>query len=281
MYGLIIVGIVGTVIGFGIMLLVVTERNETDDSGARFKVNKTVRKSIRARKESNILTGTTAYMDRNTYNAVRTVLCGICVMIGGMTFNFFIAIIGVVVFLLTIPKEYTKKDRKLPFHMFVQFVRNMDRDKKDDEMMECLSVFKNFIVQTREKPLGADYIIEYLASNTIYIKSPLYRMLGKIRMGRKEEAESTFAEEVGSELAKDFAHLLAQLDEMNPVELEEAVISRQKYISEIRNTKNIRRAQLVSDLVYFPVVVTVMMILMNFMLVAYYLEQCDQMAVFF
>lgn len=281
MYGLIIVGIVGTAIGFGIMMLVVPERNETDDSGARFKVNKAARKSIRARKESNILTGTTVYMDRNTYNAVRTVLCGICIMIGGMTFNFFIAIIGVVVFLLTIPKEYTKKDRKLPFHMFVQFVRNMDKDKKDDEMMECLSVFKNFIVQTREKPLGADYIIEYLASNTIYIKSPLYRMLGKIRMGRKEEAEFTFAEEVGSELAKDFAHLLAQIDEMNPAELEEAVISRQKYISEIRNTKNIRRAQLVSDLVYFPVVVTVMMILMNFMLVAYYLEQREQMAVFF
>lgn len=275
------VATIGIVIGFGVMLLVRTEKNEAEDSGGRFKVNKTVRKSIRARKESNILTGTTAYMDRNTYNFVRTVLCGICVMIGGMTFNFFMALIGIGGFLVTIPQEYTTKGRKLPFHMVVQFVRNIDRDKKDDEMMECLSIFKNFIVQTRENPLGADYIIEYLASNTSYIKPSFYQMLGKIRVGKKEAAEAAFAEEIGSELAKEFAHLLVQLDDMNPAELEEAVISRQKYISEVRNTKNLRRAQLLSDLVYLPVVVTVMMILMNFMLIAYYLEQREQMALFF
>ena len=50
---------------------------------------------------------------------------------------------------------------------------------------------------------------------------------------------------------------------------------------EDRLTKQKRRDEMVSDLVYFPVVVNAMAVLMNFIYVAYFLQQKEALNVLF
>jgi hypothetical protein len=94
-----------------------------------------------------------------------------------------------------------------------------------------------------------------------------------LRKNQKEDAIQSFIETVGSEFSKDFARLLTQWDEIDPRELTETLLSHQKNIREVRLTVQKRRDEMISDLIYLPVVVNVMLVFLNFIYVAYFLEQ--------
>jgi len=53
----------------------------------------------------------------------------------------------------------------------------------------------------------------------------------------------------------------------------ETLTSYQKAIEQVRLTKQKKWDELISDLIYFPVIMNVMMILINFIYVAYFIDQ--------
>jgi hypothetical protein len=57
--------------------------------------------------------------------------------------------------------------------------------------------------------------------------------------------------------------------------------ARLEYAENVKKTKAVRKAELLSDLIYFPIVMTVMIVLINFMVITYYVQQREQLAIFF
>ena len=55
----------------------------------------------------------------------------------------------------------------------------------------------------------------------------------------------------------------------------ETLTSYQKAIEQVRLTKQKKWDEMISDLVYFPVIMNVMLILINFIYVAYFIDQRD------
>ena len=78
-----------------------------------------------------------------------------------------------------------------------------------------------------------------------------------------------------SHVAGDYGRLLLQWEKLSPSLLMETLISYQKAIEQVRQTKRKKWDELISDLVYFPVIMNVMLILINFIYVAYFIDQRD------
>ena len=68
---------------------------------------------------------------------------------------------------------------------------------------------------------------------------------------------------------------------MPPEDLLNTVEVYRSALREDRLTRQKRRDEMVSDLVYFPVVVNAMAVLMNFIYVAYFIQQRDALNVLF
>lgn len=276
-----IVATFGLLIGSGILLIVF--RNSEPElafmqGDFRKKMNKTLKKSLKAKRENNLLYGTTKYLDRNIYNTARLGVLAFFIVVGVLKASLGLAVFGVILYLMSYPQELTAKGMKLPYHYFIRTIKRGETKKKDHELMEALSILKNLMVQQKDNPLGADYIIEYLAQDAKLTKAAYLHFLSKLRLGQLEEATMAFSEEINTALGKDVAHLFSQLDRLNPAEMEEAVVSRQRHIRELKTTEEKNKDQLKSDLIYAPVVITVLAIFMNFIVVVFWVGQADTLS---
>lgn len=160
-----------------------------------------------------------------------------------------------------------------PLSLLKGIIDQRKREKMDLEIYEAISFLRNTTAIGKGAASSTDTIIEQLADHRGLL-APVYgKMLRFLRQNQKENAIQSFIETVGSEFSKDFARLLTQWDEIDPRELTETLLSHQKNIREVRLTIQKRRDEMISDLIYLPVVVNVMLVFLNFIYVAYFLEQ--------
>lgn len=160
-------------------------------------------------------------------------------------------------------------------------IESRKKEKMEKEIYEGIAYLRNLTVMDRGKKVGSDFIISRLSEQGGLLQ-PLYlKMLSLLRINKKETARELFANGVGTIMGRNFGNLLLQWDEINPEELTETLLSYQKTIKEIRITNQRKKDELISDLVYLPVVVNIVFILINFVYVGYFLEQKDMLELFF
>lgn len=162
----------------------------------------------------------------------------------------------------------------------VALQKNMQR-KMDMEIYEAISFLRNVAVLGTEQAGQADSIIERLAQRRGLLSEVYWKMLQFLRVNQKEEAVSFFSQTVDTPIGKDFGRLLIQWDEIHPKELSETLLSHQKSMKEIRITEQKRRDAMISDLIYLPVIVNAMLIFVNFIYVAYFLDQKEMLSILF
>ena len=69
--------------------------------------------------------------------------------------------------------------------------------------------------------------------------------------------------------------MLILLDDMDPADIYESVVSFQKNIKEERITEIKKRDEAVSDILYLPVVLDLLLVFFNFLYIAYFSQQKD------
>lgn len=160
-----------------------------------------------------------------------------------------------------------------PIVWFLGIAEQRRKEKVDLELYEGISFLRNAVTIGKGAAISGDMLIEKLAEHGGLL-SPVYaKMLRLLRQNQKEDAIVSFSDTARTELSKDFARLLLQWDELDPRELTETLVSHQRNIQEARITLQKRRDEWISDLIYLPVVVNVMLVFLNFIYVAYFLDQ--------
>ena len=69
--------------------------------------------------------------------------------------------------------------------------------------------------------------------------------------------------------------MLILLDDMEPADIYESVVSFQKNMKEERITEIKKRDEAVSDILYLPVVLDLLLVFFNFLYIAYFSQQKD------
>jgi hypothetical protein len=118
-------------------------------------------------------------------------------------------------FVMTIPVSGLK-GIKMPFFYFNKAFCQHEKKKADGELLELIGFLKNLTTLQSRNSVGADYIISELASVAEFTRPAFLMMLNKLRLNRKAEAHEAFSLSVNTELGRDLAHLLIELDELSP-----------------------------------------------------------------
>ncbi len=151
----------------------------------------------------------------------------------------------------------------------------------DKEVAESISFLRNLLLLGTGRRMSRDFVITRLSRKDGYLKPAFLGMLSRLRVNQREEAMDFFSSYAGTSRAREFAGVLLQWDDLDPLALSEILLSHQKSIGEIRMTEKIRRDETISDLIYLPVVINVLVICVNFIYTSYYLKQQEMFQLLF
>jgi hypothetical protein len=151
----------------------------------------------------------------------------------------------------------------------------------DWEIGESISFLRNLLLLGTGRRMSRDFVINRLARRDGVLKPAYLGMLSRLRVNQREEAVDFFVAHTGTARSREFVGVLLQWDDLDPLALVEILLSHQKSIAEIRMTEKIRKDETISDLIYLPVVINVLIICVNFIFTSYYLKQQEMFQMLF
>ena len=151
----------------------------------------------------------------------------------------------------------------------------------DREIYEGLSMLRNMVSIGNAKDRSADAAVSMLAEKEGVLQPVYINFLRLLRLDRREEAAEAFFQRVNTPMGREFGGFLLKWDEIAPTELIEILISHQKTIKEAIKTEQKRIDETVSDLIYLPVVINVMAVFLNFIYIAYFMQQRQILSMMF
>ena len=156
-----------------------------------------------------------------------------------------------------------------------------NRDRSVQALSECLAYIRNIAILGRADMLSAETVLTELCEFSPRLRNVFSDMLSAIRLGDKARASEALYAATGESCARDIGSFLAGWDDIPPKELLQSIELYRSTLLEARYTRLRRRDELISDLVYFPVVLNCMVVLLNFLYVAYFLQQKEILSLFF
>lgn len=159
-------------------------------------------------------------------------------------------------------------------------IKSMRREQVDKEVYEAMAFIGNFTAATGGN-VGSQFILEQLSHRESPLRQTYIKTLGLVRLNKMKDAEQEMLQKADTEAGHALTSLLLNWDKMKPEELTEILETRRKSIREICITKRKRREELLSDIVYLPVVANVFLIFINFIYVGYFMQQKELLHMIF
>lgn len=194
-------------------------------------------------------------------------------------FNFFRLLsinylIFLLLFLLTTPKkEFMGK--KTPFVMIMDLLTAKQLNRINLEISRAISQLKNLTMTRRDNPPSALFIFEQLRKYTKTLRPVFNRMISLYNENKKDEAEKYFIEAVGTKESETLANLLMKLDSLTPAELRTQLTVYQENIKKERETAKLKNIERRSYLIYFVVILSSFIMLLNFIIVVYTIDSME------
>lgn len=178
-------------------------------------------------------------------------------------------------------KAFVYYERLLESIQKMDFKKVGRQRKAEKEIYEGISFMRNILTLNAGKQIRGDVIIERLANRNGVLQPVYVKMLSYLRLNRAGEAVLAFNDSNCQASGKEYASLLVKWDEIDPGELGEILTSIQRAAREKRITEQKKRDEMISDLIYLPVVLNVLIIIINFLYISYFLDQQEMLTQFF
>ena len=178
-------------------------------------------------------------------------------------------------------KTQTLARRSTPYRKVQKLAAGRRQEAMQRDLAESLSYIKNLVVIGRAETMSAQLLLEELSELSKDLGTVFLSMARCIQLFDKETAAQQLFEALPFSYAKDIGEFLAGWEDVPPADLLSTVEVYRSALREERVTRQKRRDEMISDLVYFPVVVNAMAVLLNFIYVAYFIQQRDALSVLF
>ena len=167
------------------------------------------------------------------------------------------------------------------FDLWKRFATGRRKDRLMLELSESLAYIRNIAVLGQAGQISAEMLLSELSDFAKLLGPVFSDMALSLRQGDKNRASEALYKELGETSAKDIGSFLVSWEDIPPAELIQSIDLYRSGLIEARLTKQRRRDEIISDLVYFPVVLNCMVVLLNFLYVAYFLQQKELLSFFF
>lgn len=185
-------------------------------------------------------------------------------------------IIIYVLFLFTSPKTYFF-GKKTPLKYTLDFFVAIYKSKLNAEIIVSISQIKNMSISRYENKISSDYILEQIAKFSKKTKPIFNKMIALWNLNKKDEACKYFELAIGTKEAQGLTDIFRKMDSIMPSELYNQILLLQETVNKERETRKLIANENKSNIIYFIVVITSFIIMINFVVVVYYLEFLNQM----
>ena len=157
------------------------------------------------------------------------------------------------------------------------FLNRSFKEKAEIEIWESISFMRNVVSNGEGGHYTSDALLEEFIRRKEVLAPAFTGTLQLMRQNQMDEAFKYFTDLVATKNSKEFAHLLIRWDIIDPDYLMETLVTYQKNIREARFTAQKQRDETLSNLIYLPAVLNIMLILLNFIYVGYFKEQMEML----
>lgn len=186
----------------------------------------------------------------------------------------------IAVFLLSTPKEYAA-GKKTPFKIVFDFLIANKKQKMNLEIIRAFSLLKNIAIIKKDNPPGAQFVLEQLRKFTKETRPAFNKMMAIYSLGKKAEATEYFSQAIGTKEAENLASILRKIDDLNPAEFLEQIEYYQESIRRERESLKQKQNENRSNLIFLVVFVSSITVLINFVIVVYYIETINSLKFIF
>lgn len=184
-------------------------------------------------------------------------------------------LIIILFFLISSPVQKIYRFRT-PFSLILGQVRISYNNKKNVEIYQMVGQLKNLVITRKGNPPGSEFILNQLNKFTVILKPALNRMLSYWSLGKREEACQYFRDAVDTKEGEMLSDIFIKLDSMNPAELQNQILMLQDSVKSERGTARYKKMKMRSDIGYGVVIISVIMIFLNFMILSVYIDFMNQ-----
>lgn len=153
-------------------------------------------------------------------------------------------------------------------------LRIIKRNKAmEKELVQALAYIRNNVILGRGNRISSELLMEELADISESLKPVFQDMAQYLHLCDKEKAANVLYDYLGTGISKDLGRFLAGWED---IPSEELLKTLEIYMENLRKMNLDRKAkedEMISDLIYFPVVLNAMFVLFDFVYVAFFIEQ--------
>ncbi|MDD3538395.1 MAG: hypothetical protein PHH65_09155 [Eubacteriales bacterium] len=157
--------------------------------------------------------------------------------------------------------------------LFGKYTELRKRALRERELSEALAYVQNIVTLGRDRTMSRELLLEELADLSDNLQKVFWEMAHRLRLCEDEAAGEIFYAAFGLDYARDVAKLFTEWERIPPREMLSTVEAYRDLLFQKRRTLQKKKDEWISDLAYFPVVLNCMVVLLNFIYVAYFIEQ--------
>jgi hypothetical protein len=177
--------------------------------------------------------------------------------------NYYLVII--VLYISSIP-VLSLMNKKTIFSIVIDWFKKRYNEKINIELYSLLTQLKNIAIN-EDNLYSIEFMINQLLKSANLTKDLLSNYLLKYRTCREDEAIEYFLNRLNTPLSKDFLAIIMKLDKLAPGELINQIELAKFKFREDRNTKKKGKQESLSNLVFLPIYIPVLVIILNFVMI--------------
>lgn len=215
------------------------------------------------------------------YQVARIILFGLLTIIAllrwftGVSNGFLLVVIIILLFIVTSPKEYVLH-MKSPFKWFLDSTQSSKRHRYNEELYLAISQLRNNFQIYGNKAPSAIEMFEEIATYTNTLKPLFQKLISLWMLDETEKAVQLFEKEIQTPEAGKLGQVFTKLDSLNPSEFDEQLTTFQQIYRSKRETERRKKDELKSYALFGAVLLTSMVILINFIIVGFLIDILNQ-----
>lgn len=162
--------------------------------------------------------------------------------------------------------------RKTPYKYLLKIYESKHKKNIDFELYKLTLHLKNLAVASNYKEYSSDYVLNSLYKQANQIKPVIGKMISLWNLGQINDAIIFFSDVIDTRVSHELAIILGKLDNLTAKELVIQIDLLLQVVRKERETNRIIANENRSNLIYFSVIATSVVIILNFIVIVYYIE---------
>ena len=174
-------------------------------------------------------------------------------------------------FFITSPQKYIY-GKKTFFLFIIEYIQKQIDKEKNEEIYRAIGQLRNLAIARKDNPPSGSFYLEQIIRFTNKTKPMFNQFMKYWNMNNKTAASDYFVKNINLKESRDIVNLFIKLDDLNPSELISQLSLFQDKFRKQRLIEKQKKNENISYILYSSVIFSALIVLLNFVIVAFWID---------